>query len=150
MKGGLFMALGCVYYMIGSVKLDDMAGLGKRMPLTAAAIVAGGFSLIGVPLTVGFISKFYLVRGALTAGMWPVAILIMLSSLLAVIYVWRVVEIMYFRSPAIGNEAHCEAPLTLLVPTYVLLGAAFWFGIDATYTGDVAMSAAQSLLGGTK
>ncbi|WNJ98378.1 monovalent cation/H+ antiporter subunit D family protein [Thalassospiraceae bacterium LMO-JJ14] len=150
MKGGLFMALGCVYYVIGSVKLEDMAGLAKRMPLTAAAIVAGGFSLIGVPLTVGFISKFYLVEGALAAGLWPVALLIMLSSLLAVIYVWRVVEIMYFRNPAIGNEDRTEAPLTLLVPTYVLLGAAFWFGIDATYTGEVAMSAAQTLLGGSK
>ncbi|MEQ8321452.1 MAG: monovalent cation/H+ antiporter subunit D family protein [Rhodospirillales bacterium] len=150
MKGALFMALGCVYYVIGSVKLEDMAGLGKRMPLTAAAIVAGGFSLIGVPLTVGFISKFYLVEGALAAGMWPVALLIMMSSLLAVIYVWRVVEIMYFRSPAIGSEARTEAPLSLLVPTYILLGAAFWFGIDATYTGDVAMSAAQTLLGGSK
>ncbi len=150
MKGGLFMALGCVFYVIGSVKLEDMAGLGKRMPVTAAAIVAGGFSLIGVPLTVGFISKFYLVEGALQAGMWPVALLIMLSSLLAVIYVWRVVEVMYFRSPAIGNEAPTEAPMSLLVPTYILLGAAFWFGIDATYTGDVAMSAAQTLLGGSK
>lgn len=150
MKGGLFMALGCVYYVIGSVKLEDMAGLAKRMPFTAAAIVAGGFSLIGVPLTVGFVSKFYLVQGALAAGMWPVALLIMLSSLLAVIYVWRVVEIMYFRSPAIGSEKQTEAPLSLLVPTYILLGAAFWFGIDATYTGDVAMSAAQTLLGGSK
>ena len=82
--------------------------------------------------------------------MWPVALLIMLSSLLAVIYVWRVVEVMYFRSPAIGNEAPTEAPMSLLVPTYILLGAAFWFGIDATYTGDVAMSAAQTLLGGSK
>lgn len=150
MKGALFMALGCVFYVIGSVKLEDMAGLGKRMPLTAAAIVAGGFSLIGVPLTVGFVSKFYLVQGALAAGMWPIALMIMLSSLLAVIYVWRVVEIMYFRSPAIGSEKQTEAPLSLLVPTYVLLGAAFWFGIDATYTGDVAMSAAQTLLGGSK
>ena len=150
MKGGLFMALGCVYYVIGSVKLENMAGLGKRMPLTAAAILAGGFSLIGVPLTVGFVSKFFLVQGALAAGMWPVAILIMLSSLLAVIYVWRVVEVMYFRNPAIGSEDKCEAPLSLLVPTYILLGAAFWFGIDASYTGDVAMSAAQYLLGGSK
>ena len=150
MKGGLFMALGCVYYVIGSVKLENMAGLGKRMPLTAAAILAGGFSLIGVPLTVGFVSKFFLVQGALAAGMWPVAILIMLSSLLAVIYVWRVVEVMYFRNPAVGSEDKCEAPLSLLVPTYILLGAAFWFGIDASYTGDVAMSAAQYLLGGSK
>lgn len=149
-KGGLFMAMGCVYYMIGSVRLEDMAGLGKRMPLTAAAIVAGGFSLIGVPLSVGFVSKWYLVQGALQAGWWPIAVMIMMSSLLAVVYVWRVVEMMYFRSPAIGHGARTEAPMSLLIPTYVLIGAVFWFGIDATFTGDVAMSAAEALLGGSK
>lgn len=150
MKGGLFMSLGCVYYVIGSVKLQDMSGLAKRMPLTAAAILAGGLSLIGVPLTVGFVSKFYLVQGALAAGMWPLALLVMLSSLLAMIYVWRVVEIMYFRSPPVGHEHYNEAPLSMLVPTYILLGAVFWFGIHATYTGEVAMSAAMTLLGGSK
>lgn len=151
MKGALFMAMGCVWYVIGSVKLEDMAGLGKRMPLTAAAIVAGGFSLIGVPLTVGFISKWYLVAGAFASGWWPLAILIMLSSLLAVIYVWRVVEMMYFRNAPVGhgNKAE-EAPLSLLIPTYVLIGASFYFGIDATFTGDLAMSAANTLLGGSR
>lgn len=150
MKGALFMVLGCVVYVVGSAKIEDMAGLGKRMPFTAAAFVAGGFALIGVPLTVGFVSKFYLVQGALLAGWWPIALLIMMSSLLAVIYVWRVVEMMYFRSPAIGHGQREEAPLTLLIPTYVLLAAVFWFGIDATFTGDLAMSAAQTLLGGSK
>ncbi len=150
MKGALFMAMGCVYYVIGSVKLENMAGLAKRMPLTAAAILAGGLSLIGVPLTVGFVSKFYLVQGALAAGMWPIALLVMLSSLLAVIYVWRVVEVMYFSNPPIGHEDYTEAPASMLVPTYILLGAVFWFGIHATYTGDVAMSAAMTLLGGSK
>ncbi len=150
MKGGLFMAMGAVYYVIGSVKLQDMAGLGKRMPLTAAAIVAGGFSLIGVPLTAGFISKWYLVEGAFAGGWWPIAILIMLSSLLAVIYVWRVVEMMYFVNPAVGSGNVQEAPLSLLIPTYVLIGATFWFGIDASMTGEVALSAAETLLGGSR
>lgn len=150
MKGALFLAMGCVFYVIGSVKLEDMAGLGKRMPLTAAAIVAGGFSLIGVPLTVGFISKWYLVEGAIAAGLWPLAILNMISSLLAIIYIWRIVEMMYFRNPPVGKGSVTEAPAMLLIPTYVLISAVFYFGIDATFTGDVAMSAAQTLLGGSK
>ena len=151
MKGGLFMAMGCVLYVIGSVKLEDMAGLAKRMPLTAAAIVAGGFSLIGVPLTVGFISKWYLVAGAFASGCWPLAVLIMLSSLLAVIYVWRIVEVMYFRQAPAGHGSKMEeAPVSLLIPMYVLIGASFYFGIDATFTGDLAMSAANTLLGGSR
>ncbi len=149
-KGSLFMAMGAVYYVVGSVKLKDLAGLGKRMPLTAAAIVAGGFSLIGVPLTAGFVSKWYLVEGAFAGGWWPIALLIMLSSLLAVIYVWRVVEMMYFVNPDIGKGQVKEAPLALLIPTYVLLGATFWFGIDASLTGEIALSAAETLLGGSR
>jgi multicomponent Na+:H+ antiporter subunit D len=149
-KGGLFMAMGGVMYVIGSVRLDDMAGLGKRMPWTMAAFVGGGLSLIGVPLTAGFISKWYLIQGALENGWWPIAILIVLSSLLAVIYVWRVVEVAYFQAPPEGQEAVTEAPMSMLVPTYILIGATYYYGIDATTTLDVAKSAAEVLIGDTK
>ena len=149
-KGGLFMAMGCIMYVIGSVRLGDMAGLGKRMPLTMAAFVAGGLSLIGVPLTVGFISKWYLIQSALEKGWWPVAVLIVLSSLLAVIYIWRVVEVAYFNAPPEGKEAVTEAPMSMIIPMFVLIGAAYYFGIDATTTLDVARSAAEVLVGGGK
>ena len=75
--------------------------------------------------------------------------LIMLSSLLAVIYVWKIVEVMYFRPVPEGARFE-EAPWQMLVPTYVLVGASLWFGIDATFTGDVAVSAANTLLGGSR
>lgn len=150
MKGGLFMAMGCVFYMVGSTDLKDMAGMGKRMPLTAAAFVIGGFALVGTPLTVGFISKFYLVQGALAEGWWPIAFMIMFASLLAVIYVWRVVEVMYFQKPADGDLSYNEAPIAMLIPTYVLIGAAVYFGTDATLTSEISLNAAQTLLGGSK
>ena len=67
------------------------------MPWTMAAFVVGGLSLIGVPLTAGFISKWQLVLAALDGGLWWVAMLVVLSSLLAVVYVWRVVEKAYFE-----------------------------------------------------
>ncbi len=145
-KGALFMAMGCVMYRIGSVRLEAMAGLGKTMPFTMAAFVIGGLSLIGVPLTVGFISKWYLVRAALELELWPVAVLVLVGSLLAVVYVWRVVEVAYFRPPR-GDPAVREAPLLLLLPTWALVLANLWFGIDAKLTVGVAIRAAQSLLG---
>lgn len=148
MKGGLFLAMGAVAYQIGSVKIDDMAGLGRRMPFTMAAFVAGGLSLIGVPLTAGFISKWYLIQAALEADSWPVAILIVLSSLLAVIYVWRIVEVAYFRPSPDGATDIQPAPLSMLIPTSVLIGATIYFGIDATTTLDVAGAAARALVPG--
>lgn len=148
MKGGLFLALGCVVYRIGTAQLKELAGLGRRMPWTMAAFVGGGLSLIGVPLTAGFVSKWYLVVGALEVGLWLVAAVVLLGSLLAVIYVWRVVEIAYFK-PFNGNDAVREAPLALLAPTWLLILANFYFGIDTDLTVDVARQAALQLLGTT-
>ncbi|MEM7586820.1 MAG: monovalent cation/H+ antiporter subunit D family protein [Acidobacteriota bacterium] len=148
MKSALFMALACVMLRIGSTRLDDLSGLGKRMPLTAAAFVGGGLGLIGVPLTAGFVSKWYLVLAALEGGYWPVAVLILLSSLLAVIYVWRVVEVAYFRPPPEDAAPVEEAPWSLLIPTWVLVGATFYFGISTSVTVDVAAKAAQMLVNG--
>lgn len=147
MKGALFMALGCVFYAIGSVHIRDLEGMGRRMPLTMAAFVIAGLSLIGVPPTVGFVSKWVLVQAALEAGLWPIAALILASSLLAAVYIWRVVEIAYFR-PVPDGAGEASVPLSMLVPLWVLTGASVYFGIDSTRTLEVARSAAIFLLEG--
>jgi multicomponent Na+:H+ antiporter subunit D len=145
-KATLFMAMGAVMYQVGSVRIEAMAGLAKRMPWTMAAFVAGGLSLIGVPLTVGFVSKWYLVLGAVEQGMWWVALLVLLGSLLAVIYIWKVVEAAYFRE-FLGDLDVREAPLALLIPTWILVAANLYFGIDAELTAGLADEAARLLLG---
>ncbi len=147
MKSALFLALGAVMYRIGSVQISHFQGLGRQMPYTMAAIVIGGLSLIGVPLTVGFISKWYLVLAAIEHGWWPVAVLILLGSLLAIVYVWRIVEVAYFQQPQAGAEVAKEAPLTFLVPVWVLVFANIYFGIDTRLSVSVAEAAAQSLFG---
>ena len=146
MKGALFLAIGCIAYRQASFRIDDFAGMGKRMPWTMAAFVAGGLSLIGVPLTAGFISKWYLILAALAAGEPVVAALIVISSLLAVIYIWRVVEAAYFRESPPGAAAG-EAPLTLLAPTWLLIALNFYFGIETSLPVGVAGHAARSLMG---
>ncbi|MCG6948249.1 MAG: monovalent cation/H+ antiporter subunit D family protein [Acidobacteria bacterium] len=147
MKCGLFLVMAAVVLRVGSTRLEAFAGLGRRMPLTMAAFVVGGLSLIGVPLTVGFVSKWYLVMGALERGLWPVAVLILLSSLLALVYVWRVVEVAYFRQPPAEAPDVSEAPASLLVPTWVLVGATVFFGIFTSLSVGVASAAARMLLG---
>ncbi len=147
MKAALFLALGCVFLRIRSAKVDDMAGLGKAMPWTMAAFVLGGFSLIGVPLTVGFISKWYLILAALEKDWWWLAAIILISSLLAVIYIWRVVEVAYFRARPAEAPPVTEAPLFMLVPMWALVLANIYFGIDTDLTVGTAARAAQFLMG---
>ena len=147
-KGGLFLAMGCIALRLGSTDIDDMRGLGRRMPVTMLAWVLGGLGLIGMPVTAGFISKWYLIAGALEKGWWPVAALVLLSSLLAFIYVWRVVEVAYFQSPPARHSEVTEAPLAMLIPTCVLIGASLFFGLWTSLTAGLARQAAEAILGG--
>ena len=141
------MALVAIMYRVGSSKINDLQGLGRQMPLTVAAIVVGGLSLIGVPLTVGFVSKWYLVVAAIEKGWWWLAGLVLLGSLLAVIYVWRIVETAYFKAPILGQQPVKEAPMAILVPVWLLVSANVYFGIDTRFSVEIAASAAKSLFG---
>jgi len=145
MKGALFLALGAVMYRVGGVQISQFQGLGRQMPLTMAAVVVGGLSLIGVPLTVGFVSKWYLLMALVESDLWPIGILVLVGSLLAVVYVWRIVEIAYFRPALAGSEPVKEAPLSFLVPIWILVLANIYFGIDTRLSVSVAEAAAQSL-----
>jgi multicomponent Na+:H+ antiporter subunit D len=145
-KCGLFLSLGCIFLRLGSVELQDMHGLARQMPWTMAAFVAGGLSLIGIPLTAGFISKWYLVNAALMGGYWPLAMLILVSSVFALIYIWRVVEAAYFQAPAAGMHTVKEAPASMLIPAWLLIGANFYIGIDASLVSGIAHQAAVTLI----
>jgi len=146
MKGALFLALAAVAYRLGSTTLQDLAGLGRRMPWTMLAIVVGGLSLIGVPGTVGFVSKWYLVLASLEQGLWPVALLILLGSLFAVVYVWKLVEAAYLTEPQ-GEVAVQEAPLSMLVPLWLLVIANVYFGVQTDVSVGLARQAAAVLTG---
>ncbi len=145
-KGAIFMALGAVILRIGSPRIEHMDGIGHRMPVTMAAFVIAVLSLIGVPGTAGFISKLYLVRGALEDGHWIMAAAVLVSSLLAVIYVWRVLEVAYFRAPRADAAPVREAPLVMLIPIWILALANIYFGLDTTYSVGLAENAASFIL----
>jgi multicomponent Na+:H+ antiporter subunit D len=148
MKGALFLAVGAVFYRIGRVGLRDFAGLGRHMPWTIAALVVGGLSLVGVPATAGFVSKWYLVLATLEQGLWPLTVLVLAGSILALLYVWRLVESAYFQPPAPDAVMPREAPLSLLLPMWALAGANLYFGLDTELSAGLARQAAGLLLEG--
>jgi multicomponent Na+:H+ antiporter subunit D len=145
MKGALFMALGALVYRVGTTRLDQIKGLGRQMPWTFAAIFIGGLSLIGVPGTAGFISKWYLVLAAIEQQNWAIALIILAGSLLAVAYMWNLIETLFFQPVTPRAKAVREAPLSMLVPMWLLVIANIWFGLDTGLTVGIAETAVRML-----
>ena len=148
MKGALFMSVACVVYRLGSHQSGAFEGLARRMPFTAGAFIVAGLSLVGVPLTVGFISKWYLLSAAFDSGNAWIAFLIVASSLVAVVYVGRIIELMLLRPvPETGpySDNVKDAPLSMLIPMWVLVIANVYFGLRIDFTGGLAEKAAAAL-----
>jgi multicomponent Na+:H+ antiporter subunit D len=148
-KGALFLAVACLATQCMQLRLSELGGVAKRMPWTAAAFIVAGFSLIGVPGTAGFISKWYLITAALEQGSLGIALvaIVVVSSLMAVIYIWRIVEAIYFAEPTNDLSKVREAPLMMLVVTWVAALANLYFGLVPEVPVTLASSAADILLG---
>lgn len=149
-KSALFMATGCIVYRLGHAHIQSLGGMAKQMPITTAAFIASGLSLIGVPLTAGFISKFNLIAAMLEQGWWIGAALILASSLMATLYIGRVVEIMIFRKPRTSTRTLevNEAPMQMLIPLWLLIALSIVFGIFGNETLSIASAGAERLLTG--
>ena len=148
-KSALFLALACLGMSVSHLRLEKIGGIARQMPWTMAAFVLGGLSLIGVPGTAGFISKWYLVTAALESGIWGIALVgvIVISSLMAVVYIWRVIEVAYFGTPGSNEAEICEAPLPLLLATWTAVALNFYFGFAASLPLDLSRTAALILMG---
>lgn len=145
-KGTLFMALGIIFYRFATTELSAMSGTGKTMPFTMAAFTIGGLSLIGVPGTAGFVSKWYLVTALLDASLWPIALLILVASIFTVIYVGKVIEVAYFRPAPEGIEQK-KIPLSMIVALWISAIANIYFGLDSDVSVGVSTLAVDQLIG---
>jgi multicomponent Na+:H+ antiporter subunit D len=146
-KGAIFLALAAFAMAANSLRLEDLRGIGKRMPATFIAFSIAGLSLIGVPGTAGFISKWYLIQAAMdygTIGLLLIAV-ILISSLMAVVYVWRVVETAAFAEPPADAPAVRLSPV-LAVTLWVAVLANILFGIAPDLPVSLASEASLTLL----
>ena len=147
MKGGLFLIVGLVLYRTGITQVDQLRGMGRRMPLAMAGFTICALSMIGLPLTVGFVSKWYLALGALEAGIWPVVPVILISSLLTAVYFWRILEPVYFtEAEGAGQEREEKSPLSMMVPAFGLALLCLVFGLFPSLPVSVTELGAALLL----
>jgi multicomponent Na+:H+ antiporter subunit D len=143
----VFLVAGNIAYKVKDTGFDNLKGLFRKMPFTMGAFIIGAMSIIGVPPTCGFFSKWYLISGALQAGHYGFMVALLFSSLVSVVLFFRVVEIGFFEPLADhhGHGHHAaepmdEAPVSMLVPLMIATAGLFLLGI---YTGDIVQHIIQ-------
>jgi len=131
MKACMFLVAGAFIYKFDLWDIADFRGLGRKMPYTSLAFILASLSMIGMPPSVGFVTKFYLALACLEANQFPFIAVIFFSTLLMVFYFWRVIEHLYIR---VGEEGEREVereeiPRSMLIPVLVLAFLCFIMGI---------------------
>jgi multicomponent Na+:H+ antiporter subunit D len=152
-KGALFLAVMCLASRFAGLDLKNLAGAARAMPWTMAALVLAGLSLVGVPGTAGFISKWYLVAAALDEGPLGVFLVavVVAGSLMAVVYLWRIGEAAWFTDAVTADGVPAgglrEAPPMMLAVTWAAALANVGFGFVTGTQRELAERAATALLG---
>lgn len=125
-KSSLFLAAGAIIAATGKKNISDLAGIGRKMPITMGVFTIGSLGLIGIPLFSGFIGKWYMILGALEAGNILAAIVIIVGSVLCAAYLLPIIRIAYFE-PASDEDFQDpgipqKTALIMLAVAVVILG----------------------------
>ena len=123
--------------------INDLAGLGRTNPLMALALALLMFSLAGIPPLAGFFAKFYVFLAAVHAGLYPLAIIGVLASVIGAYYYLRIIKIMYFDEPVEAQDWPMNTPLRLIVAGSSLFSLFFFAYPIPVLTG--AATAASAL-----
>jgi len=132
MKGCLFLVAGAFIYKADLWNISDFRGLGRKMPYTCAAFTLAAISMIGVPPSVGFVSKLYIILASLEAGKFIFVVVMLISTLLNLVYFWRVIEMMYMKKEEGESQSSSgkdEVPLSMLIPVLTLASLCIIVGI---------------------
>jgi len=145
-KGALFMAITSMsFYLNKRMTINTLSGLGRAMPITFSCFVICSLSLAGVPLTAGFISKLYIIKASISAeGVW-IALLILASSALSVIYLWKMIEAMWFHEGP--KDLVIKENPTVYIALLMITFLNIYFGLDASIVVNSSFEAADQLLG---
>ena len=121
----LFFAAGAIYTAAHKTEVSQLDGIGRRMPWTMTAFAIGALSMIGLPPAAGFVSKWYMLSGAMAAQHWVAVAVIVASTLLNAAYFLPIVYRAFFVAPAqdAHEHAHGEAPLPMVIALSITAAA---------------------------
>ena len=126
----LFFAAGSIYTAAHLTEISQMKGIGRRMPWTMAAFAIGALSMIGIPPTAGFVSKWFILSGAMSSANWVAVGVIFISTMLNAAYFLPIIYRAFMYAPDApknGGKPHGEAPFPIVL------------ALTATAIGTLAM-----------
>ena len=145
-KTGLFLVIAIIFVTNQQVKTTDLSGLGKKYPYMMSAFVILLFGLIGIPLTSGFISKWYLVTSILESDFWYLSMIVLITSFMTLFYVWKLIEKIYFSQ---AENIKVEPVLTHQgIGVFVLTALTLYLGLDTTLTVGISEDIAYMIMQG--
>ena len=125
----LFFAAGAIYTAAHKTEVSQLDGIGRRMPWTMGAFAVGAISMIGLPPTAGFVSKWFIVSGAMTSGHWVAVAVILASTLLNAGYLLPIVYRAFLR-PGDGTAGEAPLPMVVALVTTAALTVLLFFFAD--------------------
>jgi multicomponent Na+:H+ antiporter subunit D len=147
-KACLFLCAGSFIYVKGYRRIEELKGAWRQMPWTCFAFALASISVIGLPPTAGFISKWYLILGNIEAGRIFYAVVLLVGAILAAVYCLRVIYYMFFQ-PGIEGAWESDvrdAPPSMLAPVWVLSLGTLFFGVFSYLFIPSLLKAAEFLL----
>ncbi|AHC38957.1 proton-conducting transporter transmembrane domain-containing protein [Ehrlichia muris] len=145
-KSALFMVMGSISYNCGSLDLKDCVNVWKNMPKIALPFVILCISLIGMPITSGFISKWYIFDAAIKANFWLGVIVLLVGSGLSVVYVWHIIEATCFKSSDRQVKKLFEIPNVMVLCIWVMAISSIILGLYPVPLMLISNRIAESLL----
>ncbi len=107
-------------------RVSDLAGLSKHQPMVAAALALCMFSMAGIPPLAGFLGKLYVFFAAVTQGLYVLAVIGVLTSVVGSFYYLRIVKVMYFDEPVDALDRPIGRPLAIVLTLSTLFMLLFW------------------------
>ncbi|MDW7649852.1 MAG: proton-conducting transporter membrane subunit [Bacillota bacterium] len=130
----LFFCAGAIITQTGATHLEQLNGIGKRMPYTMLCFSLASLGLIGVLPLAGYVSKFYLLSGSLQAGKPILGFVLLTSAVLNSIYYLPIMIRAFFTEGSFERSRGLESPPSMFVPTVILMGFGVAFGLFAHHT----------------
>ena len=147
-KTGLFLIIAVIFINNQNVIIEDLSGLGKKYPILMSCFFILGLGLIGLPITSGFISKWYIITAMLKSEYWYFTFIVLLTSFMTLSYVWVLIEKIYFATndndDAINNisiyQMFCIITLTVMT---------IYLGLETSLTSGIAENISNDFYGVT-